>query len=436
MSTLYGNFTWWGFSPALHLVHELDKHEVECNSEEINILIVGAGDGRHTLQTISNLKDTKAKVNFYIIESNLEAIARQVLFISLFIQPLDEYSVQEKSELFLELYGNSLIRHQTNVYLQLKCNDFIDLVTDSNTELSVFSFSYLKFKERDALESIFKFWRSKDLFNISHFWEERLRKSLGVRYDSREGAFDWDYSMNLSDKAKMIRWNEYKKWREDGVAFRKRRDSSYEVPNKTLASGMMVLGNDGEKHPMRGYWGDMIVSPYITFGINSHEKILLEKKNGAYLKSATEISLFNATALIHQLHTGLRYDITEETDDVIIEEINENVENHSIELPNFTLYPLSVNCIHELHKKSKFRSKFDIITVSNSMVHNLDDSIGPLLTRDGLLIVESTMFMIDLKEELHLEYKNKINSMTASAGFKELDNFDPVKHDYAYFKLK
>jgi len=33
---------------------------------------------------------------------------------------------------------------------------------------------------------------------------------------------------------------EYKSWREDGVAFKLRRDAPYETPNRTLASGVLV----------------------------------------------------------------------------------------------------------------------------------------------------------------------------------------------------
>ena len=40
---------------------------------------------------------------------------------------------------------------------------------------------------------------------------------------------------------------EYKSWREDGVAFKLRRDAPYEVPNRTLASGLLYKQVGQEK---------------------------------------------------------------------------------------------------------------------------------------------------------------------------------------------
>ena len=445
MSTAYGNVTWWGFSPALHLLQELSKHEVEYKTKnEINVLLVGVGDGRHILKTMSKLKGCSQKVNFYVTENNLEAIARQILFITLLFEPSSEMSIQEKSELFLELFGNSLIRTQTDVYLRKRCNDFIELVTNSSDmPYPIWNLSNLKFKERDELESIFKFWRNEDnaVFNIINYWEERLRQYLGVRYDSRQGAYDWEYSMKLIPNAKIIHWAEYKHWREYGVAFRKREDNSYEIPNKTLASGL-VFNKDGVRYPKRGYWGDIVNSPYIAYGIECHDKSLLETRNGAHTRTSTDISFFNVTAMIHELHTGCEYKHIENEDDngVIIEEVDEGVEPNfsaeKIKVPNVMIHLLPLNCIQGLHNKSKYKSKFDLIFFSNSMIHNLDDSLKPLFSKDGLLIVESTIFMLDLKDELHAEYKKKISGMASSAGCKEIKTFDPEKHQFAYFKYE
>ena len=34
----------------------------------------------------------------------------------------------------------------------------------------------------------------------------------------------------------------------------------------------------------RGYWGDIINSPYLSFGIESDEKSLVKQANGIYTK--------------------------------------------------------------------------------------------------------------------------------------------------------
>lgn len=41
---------------------------------------------------------------------------------------------------------------------------------------------------------------------------------------------------------------------------------------------------DGERVARRGYWGDVINSPYLSFGIESEEKSFFEKKNNMHVK--------------------------------------------------------------------------------------------------------------------------------------------------------
>ena len=91
-----------------------------------------------------------------------------------------------------------------------------------------FDFSALKFRERDDLEAIFKFWRNDDpksencfwqgrhrkgrgrhavptrpllrpcrAFPVAELWDHRLRTYHKTRYDSRANMADWDHSMNL-----------------------------------------------------------------------------------------------------------------------------------------------------------------------------------------------------------------------------------------------
>ena len=52
-------------------------------------------------------------------------------------------------------------------------------------------------------------------------------------------------------KAPIINFREYKTWRESGVAFEVRDDSSYEVPNRTLASGILFKKVGFGKEPVK-----------------------------------------------------------------------------------------------------------------------------------------------------------------------------------------
>jgi len=79
----------------------------------------------------------------------------------------------------------------------------------------------LKYKERDYLENVFKFWQEpKTRFLISHYWDQHVRQHLGTRYDSRFGVFDWHYHRKLRYfGAEHITYRESKGWRNSDVAF-------------------------------------------------------------------------------------------------------------------------------------------------------------------------------------------------------------------------
>lgn len=443
MSKVYGNTALWGFSPAQDLLDVLNRHVKSDVNNALNILLVGSGDGRHILKTLTKLHKSKREINFYVIENDLETVARQILLINLANESLNKYGVLEKAELFLDLFGNSLIRDVTEDYLCKKADEFIKWITDNNRVESgclSWDFSNLKFKERDQLEGIFKFWRNKDesIFNIKECWDQRLRHHLGVRYDSRENCYDWEYSMKLKGKASILGWHEYKQWREFGVAFNVRDESAYVKANKTLASGVVVK-KDGERINRRGYWGDIMNSPFISFGVESDDKSLFKTNNNIHVKTSTDVCLHNITSIIHELNYGVP--CSQKTEDKVTEVVSEKEDSEdcpavsSDKLTNSRVFFLPAASVSDLHRKSKYKSKFDLISFSNSMVHFLDDAVKILFSPNGLLMIESTKFMLDLKDDLHQEYEKKIKSMAEAVGCVEVKNFDVAKDSFAVFKF-
>ncbi|CAL8072777.1 unnamed protein product [Calicophoron daubneyi] len=164
--------------------------------------------------------------------------------------------------------------------------------------------SPLKFKERDILEMVFKFWKrtSKEEFQITACWDQRLRKHLGTRYDAIPNVFDWDCSITLHDRqATQINPREYEKWRQKGVAF-VLREAEYTSPNRSLGSGRMFTLPNGEKKVYWGYWGDITCSPYLAFGIDtSRYPDLAKTVNGQKAYGATITSEVNVRSLLWEL---------------------------------------------------------------------------------------------------------------------------------------
>ncbi|XP_023241381.1 dynein assembly factor 3, axonemal-like [Centruroides sculpturatus] len=204
MDNGYGNVSWWGFSPALDFqeIYEIQK----LNKDTLNILIVGAGDPRHVLKSISQCHQHKKKnLQFFIIDNCIEIYARYMILLKLAMESTTKISLQERTELFLEIFGNSLIRRSTFNYIINTADHFVRLVTDFSElekEMPFINLNALKYKEIDGLEAVFKLWRNPkpEAFNIANCWDFRLRQYLGTRYDSKQGVFDWDFNMQLKDR--------------------------------------------------------------------------------------------------------------------------------------------------------------------------------------------------------------------------------------------
>ncbi|XP_006814135.1 dynein axonemal assembly factor 3-like [Saccoglossus kowalevskii] len=448
----FGAITWWGFSPALDFQEKglegLHVSGGDGDCEEFNVLMIGAGDCRHILKTISRKhRYPKKKINFYVIENSLEIYARHMLLLNIALESPQKMGFQEKTELFLEIYGNSLIRSHSSQYIVNKANEFIKYVTDLDymkEMMPIFDISALKFKERDQLEAIYKFWRNPDVkvYDISKYWDDRVRKHLGVRYDNKQGAFDWDYSMKLCEKdAKIINIHVYSQWRRNGVAF-ETREGDYDSPNKTLASGM-IFKVGGDRIAQRGYWGDIVTSPFITFGIECEEKSLLKKANDMHMKTSRDVSEYNVLSMLYELTNNEIYvmpkqdgkdgtkkeeaKLTEITEDEEEEDVNENAEEPAssestgetaklIQIEDVTVNFLPLSSAQELKKKSKYHQLFHLVYFSNSMVHNLTPEINTLFSERACVMLETAKFMLDLKKEQTDEFVKKVSSMAKSVG--------------------
>ncbi|XP_060548770.1 dynein axonemal assembly factor 3 isoform X3 [Pantherophis guttatus] len=407
----FGTTAWWGFSPALNLQamsleSSTDHLKLSQNGvPELNILLVGSIDARHILKTMSQMhRQPRRKISFYILENNLEAVSRQLLFLNLALEPPDKMGLQEKGETFLELMGNTHLRSQTAAYLQEKAALFIRYITDSDFQLAnlpVLDFSALKFRERDQLEAIFQFWRNPDpqAFQIKQLWDLRLRQYLGTRYDSRRGVCDWDLTMKLHEHGK------------------------------------------GEPIPARGYWGDIATGPYIIFGIEAEDPSLLKTINGRPSNNAQEISLQNVTALLYELRYHTRYDPSAPSEQG---KDNDGLQNGGActvlgttqGLPateDVRVHFLPLECLPELHHKAKYQQLFNLFFFSCSMVHYLKPNLSLLSAPKATLIAELTNFLPDLRKEQVSEFSSRVTRLARDAGFVPVEETD--KKPFSLFQL-
>jgi len=182
-----------------------------------------------------------------------------------------QLSMRERTELFLDLYGNTLIRSRTAYYLDEIAVELSRLITEHRKCTSVLKelvdFETLKFKERDDVEDIINTWRLSVPFDIESMRDQRLRAYFKTRYDVRKNLLDWDYSFNIKKFTNFVDRERYIRFRMTGVAFETRLSEGH-APNRTMSS--YIEGKkkkSGDSCLVRGFWGDIINSPYIPLGI-------------------------------------------------------------------------------------------------------------------------------------------------------------------------
>lgn len=284
----------------------------------INFLIVGGADLRHVVKTVARQRSAggpRRRLRFFLHERHHEVLARHVLFLQ--IANNTRLSARERMETFLSLYGNTLVRERDSLYASDIANEFVELVTDNSSHplTGIVDLSHLKFKDRDVLQDVFKGWCKDVRFDIEALREQRCRGYYRDRYDFRKNMMDWDFTNNVKEVAGIIHWYHYKEFCHTGVAFETRL-ASYNTPNRTLASYTEAKDRKkGTTVQVRGFWGDIINSPYHAFGTTTdpedHPR-LFKISGQQYRQTETDVSEFNLTAFFSMMDTGLPFHLPPE----------------------------------------------------------------------------------------------------------------------------
>ncbi|XP_049480183.1 dynein axonemal assembly factor 3-like isoform X1 [Panthera uncia] len=446
--TGFGSVSWWGLSPALDLQAESPpvdpdlREDTEHTTPELDVLLVGSVDGRHLLRTLARAALwPRRRLHFYVLENNLEAVARHMLIFSLALEEPEKMGLQERSETFLEVWGNALLRPQVAAFVRAQADRLARLVPEPHRlaeQLPWLSLSALKFRERDALEAVFRFWaggeKGPEVFPMSRLWDSRLRHYLGSRYDARRGVSDWDLHMKLHDRgARVIHTREFRRWRDTGVAFELRDSSAYHVPNRTLASGRL-LSYHGERVATRGYWGDIATGPFVAFGIEADDESLLRTSNGQPVKTASEITQHNVTELFREVAAWGRPTANHGTPEQVHGEGPGSPERgkRAAPSPEFTVHFLPLGSAQTLHHKSCYEGRFQLLYVACGMVHLLSPDLGACVAPGGHLIVELARYLVDLRQEQLQGFSARAGELAQAAGFTP-QNQDRPSETFARF---
>ncbi|XP_037676224.1 dynein assembly factor 3, axonemal isoform X2 [Choloepus didactylus] len=438
----FGSVSWWGLSPALDLQAESppvdtdSQADKEHGTSELDVLLLGSVDGRHLLRTLARAELwPRRRFNFHVLENNLEAVARHMLIFSLALEEPEKMGLQERSEAFLEVWGNALLRAPVAAVVRAQAQRLAHLVPEPDRlaeQLPWLSLRALKFRERDALEAVFRFWaggeKGPEAFPMRRLWDSRLRQYLGSRYDARRGVSDWDLHMKLHDRgAQAIHIREFRRWRDTGVAFELRDPSAYHVPNRTLASGRL-LSHRGERVAARGYWGDIATGPFVAFGIEADDQSLLRTSNGQPVKTAGEITLHNVTALFREVSAWRRPGATQGRPE-------EGVPEPADPAPEtFTVHFLPLGSAQTLHHKDCYKGRFQLLYLACGMVHLLSPELGDCVAPGGRLIVELARYLVDLRSEQLQGFEARVGELARAAGFTPQPGARPSETFARFYK--
>ncbi|RZB89895.1 DUF4471 domain containing protein [Asbolus verrucosus] len=439
----------WGLTPALDLFEQYLK-ENETLPDELNILLVGGADSRHILKTLARRYryGNNIKLNFFVAEASIETIAKQLLLLNVAFQHPEVMGLIPKTKIFMELYGNSLVRSSVAKFLTATATELVKMVTDYDYLNKIMPFVTLdiKYKERDYLENLLKFWCGRDDFDICDSWDKRLRKNLGVRYDTKLGAFDWDLHMRMhSIGGSQVCNQEYRNFRLNGVAF-SWLETEVSKPNRSM---VCVVVPNGDKFVHHGYLGDMQTGPFIAYGLECEDKEFLKSTNGQNLYRATDITERNLCQIFYEIQHGEKYDHQSITDmklgpivmqmgekrvvDIRANDSETKKVNKCIELEGVTIKFISISLLGLIKYKNEYKDLFDIVYYGSCYLKYINkEIIAHFMKTHAMLLIENQKFVLSYRDKQLQEYEKALKEVLNGAPLKQ-KSFDVCNDNFAKF---
>mmetsp|Transcript_24464 Transcript_24464/g.35966 ORF Transcript_24464/g.35966 Transcript_24464/m.35966 type:complete len:536 (-) Transcript_24464:109-1716(-) len=329
-----GHHAMWGLSSTFDVLEAIEKACTASvdGSDPVNILLVNPGDIRHIIYTISRRRrHSNRSVNFYILESPCEVLARDLLLLEAFLD--FEVPIRQRANVFLEIFGNALVQERTARYIEQLGHKLINSVANNSTSLNLVDFQHMRYKDKDELENIFKNYSRKVPCDMATLRDHRMRGFYAERFDSRRALADWDFQYSLRETAaSIVHITLYRDWREKGVAF-EFGDQTYDEGNRTMMTyveGTMKRGKDAGHHKeVKGFWGDIVASPYFCLGVDADSNLpdpastyteglfeILNKGTGTeqHRHNTVEVAVFNMFSMLWEVETGSPYLMTRKND--------------------------------------------------------------------------------------------------------------------------
>lgn len=423
------------------------RREETGDGDIVRVLLCGACDIRHMFRTLSSLH-VKSKsaahppsaYHFYIYEPNLRVHCRHLFFLQWLLDSM--FSLEELEErvlMFLDAFGNTLTRDTTSVQCRNVAQRLLRLLRNEEGELAkLVSFTEMKMKERDFVEEQIAHWtRDASQSKVEETWSRRLRQEMAERYDNRDNIIDWDFNFSLRDYTNLIKFAEYRTWRNTGVAFdtthiNPRRGFSYNyvVPNKTLCHF--------NKKGVGTFLGDMKNGPFYAFGAQTANKHIRERTvDGTCKYGNGVVAMHNVRAWLYGLLVGQTWpwgDHVFAWDDAAnyncLPEGAPTDVTHQATFPNVRFHFLGLDLARFVRRvREKKVPKMDLAFVGTSCTQFMTpEFFGDAMAEDAVVVAETAKFVVDAREETKRAFVSKIWDLAEAAKWEKNDVLTELLH--------
>eukprot|EP00796_Vickermania_ingenoplastis_P008743 gene8744-6149_t len=420
------------------------KNEEEQSGDHVNILIAGAGDIRHIFRTISQLRleeEKKAKqgdgaaegerktYHFYIYEPNLRIHCRHLFFLQWLLDSMFSLEdLEERVLMFLDVYGNAMIREITAAQCRNVVQRLLRALQSEDGELMrMTSFTEMKMKERDFIESQLLHWgRDASHADIAEQWENRLRQEMAERFDNRNNIIDWDFVFRLTDYTNLLKFPEYRDWRNTGIAFdvghinpRRGFDYHYNTPNKSLCHF--------DRRGRGAYCGDVKNGPFFGFGAQSENKQIRQRTADGTCKYGNGVvSMHNIRAWLYTLMTGMEWPWSDHKfawdDDKHYNYLPPGTPSGTefqVRFPPVKFHFVGLELSRLLlHVKEGKVPPFDAGFVGTAVIHELTPELFQAFEPHAVVVAETAKFIVDAEEEAKDAFTERILGAARAAQWK------------------
>ncbi|RHW67585.1 hypothetical protein DPX39_110018500 [Trypanosoma brucei equiperdum] len=418
---------------------------------DVRVLLCGACDIRHVFRTLSSLRvkgsltssgeSVDPTWHFYFYEPNLRVHARHLFFLKWLLDStfsLDE--LEERVLMFLDVFGNAMTRDTTAAQVRNVAQQLLNaLRSEGGGDLAeLVSFAEMKEKERDFVEQQILHWtRDRSVAHVEETRSKRLRQEMAERFDNRDNIIDWDFHFHLNDYTNLIKFTEYRTWRNNGVAFdathinpRREFTYTYSVPNKTLCH----FNNKGDGV----FLGDVKNGPFFALGAQTANTHIRSRTfDGTCKYGNGVVSMHNIRAWLYGLMTGLRWPWSDHLfawDDASnynwLPEGTPKDVTHQTTLPKVKFHFIGLDLDRFLKRmRDKGRQKFDTAFVGTGCTQFMTPSFFEIaMMEDAVVVAETAKFVIDMRDEGKKAFVNKICELARAANWNRNEDITKSLH--------